>query len=67
VSIPRFFEFFIIIFLNFFLFLIFFKKSKNCHVSSCHRATWQWRGSDSDTCQYYARCHFLSLNLVPLF
>jgi len=25
------------------------------------------RGSDSDTCQYYARCHFLSLSLVPLF
>jgi len=28
--------------------------------------TW-WRGRDSDTCQYYARCHFHSLNLVPLF
>jgi len=25
------------------------------------------RGSDSDTCQYYATCHFVSLNLVPLF
>jgi len=24
-------------------FLNFFKKSKNCHVSSCHRATWQWQ------------------------
>jgi len=30
-------------FLNFLLFFwTFFKKSKNCHVSSCHRATWQW-------------------------
>jgi len=25
------------------------------------------RDNDSDTCQYYAMCHFLSLNLVPLF
>jgi len=25
----------------------------------------EWRGSD--TCLYYARCHFLSLNLVSLF
>jgi len=25
------------------------------------------RDSDNDTCQYYATCHFVSLNLVPLF
>ena len=25
------------------------------------------RVSDSDTCQYYATCHFVSLNLIPLF
>jgi len=45
VSVPIFFDFFLI------FFWIFFKKSKNCHVSSCHRATWQWQWHVSVLCQ----------------
>jgi len=64
VSASGFFEFFLN-FLNFFYFLLIFKKNlkklKFCHVSSWHRATWQWqchvamtvpRGNDSATCHY---------------
>jgi len=53
-----------------FLFLNFFKKIKKLarvKLSSCYVAVTEWRSSDSDTCQYYARYHFLSLNLVSLF
>ena len=42
-------SFFWIFLLIFFLFWIFFsiflKNSKNCHVSSCHHATWQWQSN----------------------
>jgi len=44
--------------LNFFL--------KNQKIATCQDVIVP-RGSDNDTCQYYARCHFFSLNLVPLF
>jgi len=67
------FQIFYFLFLFLFYFLFFFeflkKLNKLPHVklSSCHMAVIEWCGSNSDTCQYYARCHFLSLNLVPLF
>jgi len=49
--------------------LNFFKKSilPRVKLSSCHVTVLEWCSSDSDMCQYYARCYFLSLNLVPLF
>jgi len=31
------------LFIYYFFFEFFKKKSKNCHVSSCHRASWQWQ------------------------
>jgi len=67
-SVPRFFEFFYYFFLIFFLFLIFFFEflKKNHKIATC-QAVIVPRGSDSDTCQYYATCYFVSLNLVPLF
>jgi len=58
VSFPRFFEIFISFFLNFF--------KKIIKIATC-QAVIVPHGSDSDMCQYYATCHFLSLNLVPLF
>ena len=50
-GVPRvsssFFWIFLLFFLNFFYFEFFFqfflKKSKNCYLLSCHRATWQWQ------------------------
>jgi len=59
-----------IFFIFYFLVLNFLKKIKKLprvKLSSCHVAVTEWRGNDNDTCQYYARCHFLSLNLVSLF
>jgi len=44
--------------------LNFLEKIKK--IATCQAAIVP-RGSDSDTCQYYATCHFVSLNLVPLF
>jgi len=43
-----------------------FKKKKNQKLVTCQDVIVPC-GSDSDTCQYYARCHFLSLNLIHLF
>jgi len=62
-----FFYFLNFLFFEFFLFLLIFlkflKKLKFCHVSSWHRAMWQWQCHVS----LFGRCHFLILNLVPLF
>jgi len=38
-SVTEFFDFYFFDFL--FIFLIFLKNKKICHVSSCRRATWQ--------------------------
>jgi len=62
-SVPQFFDFFFDFFLIFFL--IFFLK-KNQKIATC-QAVIVPCGNDNDTCQYYATCHFVSLNLVPLF
>jgi len=60
----NFFEFFLL------FFWIFFKRIRNMpcvKLSSCHVAMTKWRDRDNATCQYYARCHFLILNLVFVF
>jgi len=58
------------LFLFFYLFLEFFKNIKNMprvKLQSCHVAVTEWCGNDNATCQYYAKCHFLILNLVHVF
>jgi len=55
ISVPEFF------FFTFFIFIYLLKKIATCHadVVSC--------GSDNATCHYYAKCHFLILDLVLYF
>ena len=57
--------FLLIFFLIFFYFkFLFYFFKKNQKIVTC-QAVIVSRDSDSDTCQYYATCHFVSLNLVP--
>ena len=65
---------FIYLFLNFiylfiYLFWIFLKNKKivMCQAVIVPLAMTEWCGSDNVRCQYYAKCHFLSLNLVSVF
>ena len=56
-------------FLNIYLFIFYlfiFFKLKKLKFATC-RADIMPRGRDSATCHNYARCHFLILNLVPIF